>query len=298
MAWKPLWQDTDVHGFREHPLNPTSPHSDSDVVPIVSKHERPDSLATTPRPRILLVDDDAISRAIVSECLSKAGYRVLEAADGLAGVESALAEKPALVILDWIMPRMNGIEAAAEARRLGSRAAILMLTSRNEVRDRVHGLHAGADDFLAKPFSEDELLARVHALLRRESRTAGTPRRLVFDDLIVELDARTAQRAGSPVSLSKTEFAILDLLAARAGAVVSRDLMLDVVWGYTRLPTTRTIDTHIWRLRRKLNDDGEKPRWIHRIQGSGYLLERSAVNERPGDEQPGAVESRTTRPIT
>lgn len=243
--------------------------------------QRPCTRTNSPHrlPRILLVDDDAVSRTVISECLQKAGYRVIEAQDGLAGIELAVAERPSLVILDWMMPRMSGIEVAAEMRRLGGQATILMLTSRNEVRDRVHGLEAGADDFLAKPFSEEELVARVHALLRRGARTFETHHHLVFDDLVIDLKACTAKRGASPVVFSRTELAILDLLATHAGTVVSRDQMLDVVWGYTRLPTTRTVDTHIWRLRKKLKDDGEKPRWIHRIQGTGYLLARAAIAE-------------------
>lgn len=247
------------------------------MVPIARQRAGARPNLTPSLPRVLLVDDDSVSRAVISECLEKGGYRVLHAGDGMSGIELAVEEKPALVILDWMMPRMTGIETAAEMRRLGFAGGILMLTSRNEARDRVHGLRIGADDYLAKPFNEEELLARVFALLRRTARHTIARTRLVFGSLIVDLDTQTARRAETPVAFSKTEYAMLTLLATRAGAVVSRDLMLDVVWGYTKLPTTRTVDTHIWRLRKKLQDDGDTPRWIHRIHGSGYMLALSAI---------------------
>lgn len=222
--------------------------------------------------RVLVVDDDAVSREIVAACLEQAGYRVLQAASGTEGVEVALAERPAAVVLDWMMGDMDGMAVLTEMRRLGSAAVVLMLTARGGVKDRVRGLTTGADDFLPKPFDAEELVARLGALLRRDARANRRVRRLQLGEVAVDLDARSASTAGGSVSLSKTEFAVLELLADHIGAVVSRELMLDVVWGYTRFPTTRTVDTHIWRLRRKLGDAGEQPRWIKRAHGAGYLL--------------------------
>lgn len=227
--------------------------------------------------RVLVVDDDAISRTIVTECLEKAGHRVLQAGTGARGIELAIEQKPAAVILDWMMADMDGMQVLTEVRRLGSTMPVLMLTARGGVQDRVHGLTTGADDYLPKPFNEEELVARLSALLRRDARTHGRVRQLHLGPVLVDLDARSALAAGGRVPLSKTEFAILELLADRIGSVVSREMMLDVVWGYTRFPSTRTVDTHIWRLRRKLGDGGEDPRWIKRAHGSGYLLSAEAA---------------------
>ena len=227
--------------------------------------------------RVLVVDDDAISREIVSACLEKAGYRVLQAGSGAKGIELALEQKPAAVILDWMMADMDGMQVLAEVRRLGTTMPILMLTARGGVKDRVHGLATGHDEFLPKTCNKDELFARLGALLRRDARTSGRVRQLHLGPVLVDLDSRSASANGGLVPLSRTEFAILELLADRIGSSVSRELMLDVVWGYTRFPSTRTVDTHIWRLRRKLGDGGENPRWIKRVHGSGYLLASEAA---------------------
>lgn len=222
--------------------------------------------------RVLVVDDDPAMRASLRLALAAAGHRVLEAADGERALKLAQQEKPALIVLDVVMPALDGVSVAAELRRLGIATPILMLTSQVDVPARVNGLEAGADDYLGKPFDRRELLARVQALLRRERRTVQSRRVLRFDEVEVNLETRTASRAGAPLTLTRTEFALLELLAKHLGAPVSRDLMLDSVWGYTYFPSTRTIDTHIWRLRRKLGDSGESPRWITRAQGEGYML--------------------------
>ena len=223
--------------------------------------------------RILIVEDDPSMRAGIRLCLEGAGYRVLEADDGDKGLKLIREEKPALIVLDVMMPKLNGYEVASELRRCGTTTPILMLTTRQEIPERVKGLLAGADDYLAKPFDRRELLARIYALLRRRGQTEGQVRRLIFDSLAVDLVARTATRNEETVALTKTEYAILDLLAKNLGVPVSRDQMLDSVWGYTYFPSTRTVDTHIYRLRKKLGDDGDTPRWIRKVQGQGYLLQ-------------------------
>lgn len=223
-------------------------------------------------PRVLVVDDDAAIRASVVRCLQGEGYRVLEAADGAQGVEVTLKEKPALIVIDVMMPRLGGVEAVEEMRRLGVAAPVLMLTTRNETPERVKGLKAGADDYLGKPFDKEELLARVHALLRKHERQAPAGRVLRFDELVVDLDQKAARKNGEDVTLTRTEYALLELFAAHLGAAVTRDQMLDAVWGYTYFPSTRTVDTHIWRLRKKLGDNAENPRWLKRVQGQGYVL--------------------------
>ena len=222
--------------------------------------------------RVLVVDDDAAMRASMRICLEAAGYRVLEASDGKQGLERAQQEKPALIVLDVVMPAMGGLEVASELRGHGNTTPILMLTTRQEVSQRVSGLMAGADDYLGKPFDGRELLARVHALLRRQAKQTQKQRTLRFDQMTVDLERKTATRGSVSLPLTRTEFALLELLAAHMDAPVSRELILDAVWGYTYFPSTRTVDTHIWRLRKKIGDNGENPRWIKRIQAEGYLL--------------------------
>lgn len=225
-------------------------------------------------PRILVVDDERPMRASICQCLLAEGYRVLEAFDGAQGLEMVGKEKPTLVVMDVMMPNLTGIELAAEIRRLGMNIPILMLTTRSEVSQKVEGLEAGADDYLAKPFDRRELVARVQALLRRQAvhETAKAVRLLRFGDVEVDLEKREAVKAGAPIPLTRTEFALLELLAKNLGCPVSRDLILDAVWGYTYFPSTRTVDTHVWRLRKKIGDSGEEPRWLKKAQGEGYLL--------------------------
>lgn len=225
-------------------------------------------------PRILVVDDEKAMRASISQCLQAAGYRVLEAADGAQGIDILSKEKPALIVLDVMMPNLTGLEMVAEVRRLGLAIPVLMLTTRNEIAEKVDGLNAGADDYLGKPFDRRELLARVQALLRRHT-TAQTVQMislLRFGDVEIDLEKRTATKGQLQVPLTRTEFALLELLAKNMGTPVSRDHILDVVWGYTYFPSTRTVDTHIWRLRKKIGDNGEAPRWLKKAQGEGYIL--------------------------
>ena len=225
-------------------------------------------------PRILVVDDERPMRASICQCLEAEGYRVLEAADGAQGLELMAKEKPALVILDVMMPKLSGLEVAAELRRLGETIPILMLTTRQEVGQKVDGLNAGADDYLGKPFDRRELVARVQALLRRQTITevAKALSVLRFGDVEVDLVQHTANKGKTPLPLTRTEYALLELLAKNMGSPVSRDLILDVVWGYTYFPSTRTVDTHIWRLRKKIGDNGDAPRWLKKAQGEGYIL--------------------------
>jgi DNA-binding response OmpR family regulator len=231
----------------------------------------------SPQPRVLVVDDDPGIRTSIRLALHAAGYRVLEAADGAAGLQLAQQEKPALIILDVRMPGLDGLSVAAELRRVGAATPILMLTSQVQVTERVAGLDAGADDYLGKPFDRRELLARVQALLRRVERATERPKVLQFDDVTVDLERKSATRGGAPLALTRTELALLDLLARHLGKPVSRDLMLDAVWGYTYFPSSRTIDTHVWRLRKKLGDTGEAPRWITKVHGEGYVLRCSGT---------------------
>jgi DNA-binding response OmpR family regulator len=223
--------------------------------------------------RILIVEDELPMRRGLEDVLQAEGYRVLSAPDGESGLRRALEEKPDLVLLDIMMPKLDGYAVCAELRRLGQTMPILMLPAKGQVEDRVTGLDAGADDYLTKPFSTDELLARVRALLRRTRRQTQTPMRLKLGQAEIDLARQTALRGRKPLHLTAKEFAMLRLLAEAAGEPVSRERFLDVVWGYTAFPTTRTVDNHIASLRGKLEPNPEAPRWLKTVHGVGYRLE-------------------------
>jgi DNA-binding response OmpR family regulator len=223
--------------------------------------------------RILIIEDELPMRTALKDCLEAEGHRTLTAADGEAGLERALEEKPDLILLDIMMPRLDGYAVCAELRRLSNPVPILMLTAKGHVDDRVAGLDAGADDYLVKPFSTDELLARVRAMLRRVRRKAQAPDTLTLGDVRIDLIKQTASRGRKPLHLTAKEFAMLRLLAETSGEPVSRERFLDIVWGYAAFPTTRTVDNHIASLRAKVELDPEKPRWIKTVHGVGYRLE-------------------------
>jgi DNA-binding response OmpR family regulator len=223
--------------------------------------------------RILIIEDELAMRTALKDCLEAEGHRTLMASDGAAGLKRALEEKPDLVLLDIMMPRLDGYAVCAELRRVGNAAPVLMLTAKGQVDDRVTGLDAGADDYLVKPFSTDELLARVRALLRRTQRQSQAAVRLAFGDVKIDLVKQTAMRGRKVLHLTAKEFAMLRLLAESPGEPVSRERFLDVVWGYGSFPTTRTVDNHVASLRAKLEADAEKPRWIRTVHGVGYKLE-------------------------
>jgi DNA-binding response OmpR family regulator len=222
--------------------------------------------------RILIVEDEAAMRRGLEDVLAAEGYRVLTAADGEKGLERAINEKPDLVLLDIMMPRLDGYAVCEELRRLANRVPILMLTAKGQVEDRVAGLDAGADDYLVKPFSTDELLARVRALLRRMHRQTDAPAKLELGDVKIDLTRQTARKGKKELHLTAKEFAMLQLLAEAAGEPVSREKFLDVVWGYAAFPTTRTVDNHIASLRAKLERNPDEPRWLKTVHGVGYRL--------------------------
>jgi DNA-binding response OmpR family regulator len=182
-------------------------------------------------------------------------------------------EKPDLVLLDVMMPKMDGYTVCEALRRADFPTAILMLTAKGQVDDRVTGLDAGADDYLVKPFSTEELLARVRALLRRSKRRGGAARTLSLGEVKIDLLKQTAARGRRAVHLTAKEFAMLRLLAESPGEPVTREKFLDVVWGYASFPTTRTVDNHIASLRSKVEADADRPKWIKTVHGVGYKLE-------------------------
>jgi DNA-binding response OmpR family regulator len=223
--------------------------------------------------RLLIIEDELPMRTALHDVLAGEDYRVLTASDGEAGLRRALAEKPDLILLDIMMPKLDGFALCAELRRLSNSVPILMLTAKGQVEDRVTGLDAGADDYLVKPFSTEELLARVRALLRRMQRKNIAPTTLTFGDARVDLIKQTAFKGKKPFHLTAKEFAMLRLMAESAGEPVSRERFLDIVWDYTAFPTTRTVDNHIASLRRKLERNPDEPRWFKTVHGVGYKLE-------------------------
>jgi DNA-binding response OmpR family regulator len=224
--------------------------------------------------RILVVEDDLAILRGLKDNLEFESYEVLTASDGETGYSLVKEKKPDLVILDLMLPRMNGYDLCRKVRGEGITAPILMLTARGEEKDRVTGLDLGADDYVTKPFSVPELLARVRALIRRveQSKRGDLPGELHFDDVAIDFKCFEARRAGEVLEMSRKEFGVLRLLAARPGEVVRRDELLDEVWGYDQFPTTRTVDNHIALLRGKLERDPAHPRRILTVYGVGYRL--------------------------
>ena len=223
--------------------------------------------------RILVVEDERPMRTALADVLEAEGYRVLTAADGEEGLARALADKPDLILLDLMMPRLDGYAVCAELRKRAIAVPILILTAKGLLEDRVRGLDLGADDYLVKPFSTEELLARVRAVLRRVTRPAAALRTLALGDARIDFAMQSATRGRKELHLTAKEFAMLRLLAESGGEPVSRERFLDVVWGYGAFPTTRTVDNHIATLRAKIEKNPDEPRWIKTVHGVGYRLE-------------------------
>jgi DNA-binding response OmpR family regulator len=219
--------------------------------------------------RILIVDDEPEIVRGLEDNLRFEGYVTSTATDGEAALTLAAREAPDLVILDLMMPKMSGWEVCRALRAKGIDVPVIMLTARGAEPDRVRGLELGADDYITKPFSLRELLARVRAVLRRPG-----PRHKVeeyaFGDVRVRVRSRQVFKAGQAVSLTRKEFDLLAYLLAHQGEVVTRERLLDEVWGYEKFPTTRTVDTHVLRLRRRFEGDPDRPRWIVTVHGQGY----------------------------
>ena len=208
--------------------------------------------------------------AAVVRVLELDGHRVPTAKDGRAGLEAILRDTPDVVVMDVMMPHMNGIEVCREVRRSGNRVPILLLTARVEVSDRVEGLDAGADDYLPKPFASKELSARIRALLRRTT-PQHDDSKLVAGPLTIDRDTRSVMRAGRRIDLSKTEFNLLELLAEQSDIVISRDFIYEHVWGYNFETSSKSLDVYVGYLRRKLNAPGEED-LIRTVRGIGYSL--------------------------
>jgi two-component system, OmpR family, response regulator MprA len=220
-------------------------------------------------PRILVIDDDPKIRSVVRRGLVYEGFRVVDAGTGEEGLEKARDQMPDLVVLDVMLPGIDGLEVCRRLRGAGDEVSILMLTARDEVKDRVEGLETGADDYLVKPFSFEELLARVRALLRRRPTQAGEVLR--FANLELDVDAQEASRGGRSISLTTTEFNLLVLLMRHPRKVLTRDVIMDRVWSYDFGGESNVLEVYVRYLRNKLEAQGE-PRLIHTVRGSGYVL--------------------------
>jgi DNA-binding response OmpR family regulator len=224
--------------------------------------------------RILVIEDDRTILRGLRDNLEYESYEVFTATDGEQGYRLLQERRPDLVILDLMIPKIDGYELCRRVRGEGIRTPILILTARSEEVDRVRGLDLGADDYVVKPFSVAELLARIRAILRRARPETSLPDHLQFDDVSVDFERFEAAKAGQSLKLSRKEFGVLRLLAARAGQVVTRNDLLDEVWGHESFPTTRTVDNHIASLRAKLEDDPAQPRHLITVHGVGYKLLR------------------------
>ncbi len=219
-------------------------------------------------PRVLVVEDDQDIADVLQRSLRMEGYEVRIAGDGLAALDEAHGFLPDVVILDLGLPRLDGIEVARELRR-DDDVPILMLTARDALEARVEGLDSGADDYLVKPFERQELLARIRALLRRRPPRGSAPLRV--GDLTLNADTHEVQRDGRTVELTQREFELLEYMMRNERIVISRQRLLDEVWGYDPFSTTNTIEVFVSNLRRKLEAAGE-PRLLHTIRGAGYVL--------------------------
>ena len=222
--------------------------------------------------RLLVIEDELPMRTALVETLKAEGYRVMSAEDGLSGLELACTEPFDLVLLDVMMPNMDGYAVCKELRKRGRDVPVLMLTAKGRIDDRVEGLDSGADDYLVKPFSLREFLARVRALLRRKERASEVETELKIGTALIHFSQRRLQRGEEIFDLSEKELGMLRLLIAHRGETVSREKFLDVVWGYHAFPTARTVDNFIATLRAKLEEDSANPQHLLTVRGVGYRL--------------------------
>ncbi len=222
--------------------------------------------------RILFVEDEAAFAVGVIDRLQSEGYEVEWAKTGLAGYEMALARPFDLIVLDVMLPGKIGFDVCRDLRREGVNAPVLMLTARSEVVDRVVGLKLGADDYVQKNCEPVELMARVEALLRRAGGAAASTERAEFGSIRIDLRKHEITRAGKPLVLSPVEFRLLEYLLERHGIVVTREELLENVWGLDADTLSRTVDVHVAGLRKKIEDDSRYPRFLLTVKGSGYKL--------------------------
>jgi two-component system response regulator MprA len=232
---------------------------------------------STEQPRVLVVDDDRAVRESLRRSLEFNGYRVVLASDGAEALASIAGQVPDALVIDVMMPRLDGIETTRALRTAGNDLPILVLTARDSVGDRVEGLDAGADDYLTKPFALEELLARLRALLRRVQVPAGDgidDEVISFSDLSLNLATREVRRGNRSMELTRTEFTLLEMFLRRPRRVLDRSFILEDVWGYDFPTTANSLEVYVGYLRRKTEAEGE-PRLIHTVRGVGYVLRES-----------------------
>ncbi|MGH9813509.1 MAG: response regulator transcription factor [Candidatus Acidiferrales bacterium] len=220
--------------------------------------------------RILIVEDEPSMVAGLRDNFEFEGYEVVTAGDGEAGLERALADSPDLVILDVMMPKLSGLDVCKQLKGKRPALPIILLTARGQEVDKVVGLELGADDYVTKPFSIRELLARVKAVLRRAKVLPIDQERFAFENIEVNLRRHEVRRGGEAIPFSTKEFELLKCFLSHPGEALSRDRLLDEVWGYDNYPTTRTVDAHMLRLRQKLEPNPEEPRFFLTVHGVGY----------------------------
>jgi DNA-binding response OmpR family regulator len=220
--------------------------------------------------KILIVEDEPNMVAGLRDNFEFEGYQVISAPDGVAGLERALSESPDLVILDVMMPRMSGLDVCKQLKMKKPGIPIIMLTARGQEVDKVVGLELGADDYVTKPFSIRELLARVKAVLRRVGTAIKSQEKYAFGEVEVNLRNCQVSRKGKAMDFSSKEFELLKYFLHHPGETLSRDRLLEEVWGYEHFPTTRTVDAHIVRLRQKVEPKPDEPRFILTVHGTGY----------------------------
>jgi two-component system response regulator MprA len=230
---------------------------------------------TDSKPRVLVVDDDRAVRDSLRRSLEFNGYEVALASDGAEGLVAIGSQHPDVVVIDVMMPRLDGIETTRALRAAGNDVPVLVLTARDAVGDRVEGLDAGADDYLTKPFALEELLARLRALLRRvvpDDEADGEV--LTFADLTMDVSSRDVARGGRPIELTRTEFTLLEMFLRRPRRVLDRSFILEEVWGYDFPTSANSLEVYVGYLRRKTEAEGE-PRLIQTVRGVGYVLKES-----------------------
>ena len=220
--------------------------------------------------RILVVDDEDSILQGIEQNLLYAGYEVITAEDGPGALESACDKSPDLIVLDIMLPGISGFEVCRRLRDRGMQMPVIMLTARGDEFDKLHGFEIGADDYVTKPFSVDELLARIKAILARGKRISAAGRRYEFDDIVLDADARTMMRAGKEVEMTRTEFDLLAYFLANEGRALSRDMVMNDVWGTEYYGTQRSLDSFVATLRRKIEKDPHNPVHITTIHGVGY----------------------------
>ncbi len=229
---------------------------------------------TEPKPRVLVVDDDRAVRDSLRRSLEFNGYEVVLAGDGAEALVTMGAHQPDVVVMDVMMPRLDGIETTRALRAAGNDVPILVLTARDAVGDRVEGLDAGADDYLTKPFALEELVARLRALLRRVVPGDADEEVLAFADLTMDVASRDVTRGGRAIELTRTEFTLLEMFLRRPRRVLERSFILEEVWGYDFPTSANSLEVYVGYLRRKTEAEGES-RLIQTVRGVGYVLKES-----------------------